>query len=143
MLVLDPVNCDVIDLLLEAGVKDLIGANCTVSTMLMGLAGLFTAGLVEAAVPVTYQAASGAGPSTSSSCCARCMAWVWLSRPASIIRHERFWILTARPRIIYAPTVCRWLILASRWPVTLLPYIDAEARMANLARSGKPKLRPI
>lgn len=61
VLVLDPVNRPVIDKALAAGKKDLIGANCTVSTMLMGLSGLFAAGLVKSAVPATYQAVSGAG----------------------------------------------------------------------------------
>lgn len=61
VLVLDPVNRDVIDKALADGKKDLIGANCTVSTMLMGLAGLFKAGIVESAITSTYQAVSGAG----------------------------------------------------------------------------------
>ncbi|HEX9079410.1 MAG TPA: aspartate-semialdehyde dehydrogenase, partial [Desulfuromonadaceae bacterium] len=38
-----------------------IGGNCTVSLMLMGLGGLFRAGLVEWITSMTYQAASGAG----------------------------------------------------------------------------------
>ncbi len=61
VLVLDPVNAGVIDKALEDGKKDLIGANCTVSVMLMGLAGLFKSGLVEYASIATYQAVSGAG----------------------------------------------------------------------------------
>src|SRR5690606_17870341 len=44
-----------------SGKRDLIGANCTVSTMLMGLGGLFKSGLVQWANPATYQAVSGAG----------------------------------------------------------------------------------
>lgn len=61
VLVLDPVNRESIDRALAEGKKDLIGANCTVSTMLIGLAGLFKAGLVESAAISTYQAVSGAG----------------------------------------------------------------------------------
>jgi len=61
VLVLDPVNRSEIDKAIEAGVKDLIGANCTVSPMLMGLSGLFKSGLVEWANLDTYQAVSGAG----------------------------------------------------------------------------------
>lgn len=61
ILVLDPVNRKVIDEGLSSGKKDLIGANCTVSTMLVGLSGLFTQDLVEWANPATYQAVSGAG----------------------------------------------------------------------------------
>ncbi len=61
VLLLDPVNREQIDAALSSGVKDLIGANCTVSTMLMGLAGLFKKDVVEWANPSTYQAVSGAG----------------------------------------------------------------------------------
>ncbi|HET8795085.1 MAG TPA: aspartate-semialdehyde dehydrogenase, partial [Arthrobacter sp.] len=61
IIVLDPVNRDVIDAGLARGVKDFIGGNCTVSCMLMGLGGLFKNGLVEWATAMTYQAASGGG----------------------------------------------------------------------------------
>ena len=61
VIILDPVNRDVIDRALHAGTKDYIGGNCTVSLMLMSLGNLFTAGLVEWMSAMTYQAASGAG----------------------------------------------------------------------------------
>jgi aspartate-semialdehyde dehydrogenase len=61
VIVLDPVNRGVIDKALEAGVTDFIGGNCTVSLMLMAMAGLFKEGLVEWVTAMTYQAASGAG----------------------------------------------------------------------------------
>ncbi|MCT8162337.1 MULTISPECIES: aspartate-semialdehyde dehydrogenase [unclassified Pseudomonas] len=61
VIVLDPVNRKVIDQQLDAGTKNYIGGNCTVSLMLMGLGGLFEAGLVEWMSAMTYQAASGAG----------------------------------------------------------------------------------
>ena len=61
IIVLDPVNRDVIDRALERGVKNYIGGNCTVSLMLMAMTGLFRAGLVEWMTAMTYQAASGAG----------------------------------------------------------------------------------
>ena len=61
VIILDPVNRDVIDAALAKGVKDYIGGNCTVSLMLMALGGLFRAGLVEWISSMTYQAASGAG----------------------------------------------------------------------------------
>ena len=60
-IVLDPVNRDVIDAALRAGITDFIGGNCTVSLMLMALAGLFKAGVVEWVSAMTYQSASGAG----------------------------------------------------------------------------------
>lgn len=61
VIILDPVNRDVIDAALAAGKKDFIGGNCTVSLMLMALGGLFRQGLVEWVTAMTYQAASGAG----------------------------------------------------------------------------------
>ena len=61
VIVLDPVNRDVIDAALAKGIRNYIGGNCTVSLMLMALAGLFKAGLVEWMTAMTYQAASGAG----------------------------------------------------------------------------------
>ncbi|MEM8006819.1 aspartate-semialdehyde dehydrogenase, partial [Morganella morganii subsp. sibonii] len=61
VIVLDPVNRKVIDQALDAGTRNNIGGNCTVSLMLMALGGLFDAGLVEWMSAMTYQAASGAG----------------------------------------------------------------------------------
>jgi aspartate-semialdehyde dehydrogenase len=61
VIILDPVNRNVIDEALAKGVKDFIGGNCTVSLMLMAIGGLFRAGLVEWVSSMTYQAASGAG----------------------------------------------------------------------------------
>lgn len=61
VIILDPINRDVIDTALENGCKDFIGGNCTVSLMLMAIGGLFNAGLVEWVSSMTYQAASGAG----------------------------------------------------------------------------------
>lgn len=61
ILVLDPVNHHLIDESLARGQRDLIGANCTVSTMMIGLTGLFESGQIEWISSMTYQAASGAG----------------------------------------------------------------------------------
>ena len=61
VIVLDPVNRKVIDQSLDAGIKNYIGGNCTVSLMLMALGGLYEAGLIEWMSAMTYQAASGAG----------------------------------------------------------------------------------
>jgi aspartate-semialdehyde dehydrogenase len=61
VVVLDPVNRKLIDRGLEEGILDFIGGNCTVSLMLMGLQGLYQAGLVEWMTAMTYQSASGAG----------------------------------------------------------------------------------
>ena len=61
VIILDPVNRDVIDAALAKGVRNFIGGNCTVSLMVMGLAGLFRHDLIEWMTCMTYQAASGAG----------------------------------------------------------------------------------
>src|SRR5690606_32710979 len=61
IIVLDPVNRPVIDDALNRGVKNYVGGNCTVSCMLMGLAGLFNHDLVKWMTSMTYQAASGGG----------------------------------------------------------------------------------
>ena len=61
VIVLDPVNENVIRDALARGGRDWIGGNCTVSLMLMALGGLFHADLVEWISAMTYQAASGAG----------------------------------------------------------------------------------
>jgi len=61
VIILDPVNMQVIKDALSRGVKNYIGGNCTVSLMLMALHGLFEEGLIEWVTAMTYQAASGAG----------------------------------------------------------------------------------
>ncbi|WP_028452230.1 aspartate-semialdehyde dehydrogenase [Chitinilyticum aquatile] len=61
VIILDPVNRNVIDAALAKGIKNYIGGNCTNSIMLMGMGGLFREGLVEWVSSMTYQAASGGG----------------------------------------------------------------------------------
>ncbi|MGQ5522516.1 aspartate-semialdehyde dehydrogenase [Chitinimonas sp. PSY-7] len=61
VIVLDPVNLDGIKASIAKGGRDFIGGNCTNSILLMGVGGLFKAGLVEWVSSMTYQAASGGG----------------------------------------------------------------------------------
>ncbi len=61
VIVLDPVNLDVMKSAMARGIRNYIGGNCTVSCMLMGLGALFKADLVEWMSASTYQAASGGG----------------------------------------------------------------------------------
>jgi len=61
VIILDPVNMAAIKDGLTQGTKDFIGGNCTVSLMLMGMAGLLQRDLVEWMTCMTYQAASGGG----------------------------------------------------------------------------------
>src|ERR687887_668061 len=61
LIILDPVNMDLIREGVARGVRNYIGGNCTVSLMLMGMAGLFQRDEIEWMTSMTYQAASGAG----------------------------------------------------------------------------------
>ena len=61
VIILDPVNLDVIKDALARGGRNWIGGNCTVSLMLMAVGALFQRDLVEWMSAMTYQAASGAG----------------------------------------------------------------------------------
>jgi aspartate-semialdehyde dehydrogenase len=90
VIILDPVNRAVIDRALASGIRNYIGGNCTVSLMLMGLAGLFAQGLVEWMTSMTYQAASGAGAKNMRELIAQMAAigraaQAELARPASAI----------------------------------------------------------
>ncbi len=61
IIILDPVNADLIRQGLARGMRTFAGGNCTVSLMLMAVSALFKAGHVEWMTTMTYQAASGAG----------------------------------------------------------------------------------
>jgi aspartate-semialdehyde dehydrogenase len=61
VIILDPVNMPLIERAVAKGVKDYIGGNCTVSLMLMAMAGLFERDEIEWLTSMTYQAASGQG----------------------------------------------------------------------------------
>ncbi|MEA5098417.1 MAG: aspartate-semialdehyde dehydrogenase [Burkholderiaceae bacterium] len=61
IIILDPVNLNVIKNGIAHGIRNYIGGNCTVSCMLMGLGGLFQHDLVDWMTSMTYQAASGGG----------------------------------------------------------------------------------
>jgi len=61
LIVLDPVNGEVLQDGLAKGIRTFAGGNCTVSLMMMAMAGLLKAGMVEWITTMTYQAASGAG----------------------------------------------------------------------------------
>src|SRR5688500_10858085 len=61
VIILDPVNMPLIKDAVAKGTKNFIGGNCTVSLMLMGMAGLFQRDEIEWMTSMTYQAASGQG----------------------------------------------------------------------------------
>ncbi len=60
-IILDPINQAAIIQAINDGKKDFIGSNCTVSLMLMAIAGLVENHLVKSIQATTYQAISGAG----------------------------------------------------------------------------------
>lgn len=95
VIILDPVNRQVIDEALNKGGKTFVGGNCTVSLMLMALAGLFKADLVEWISSSTYQAASGAGAKNmrellvQMGCLNQCVAAELSDPHSSILEIER------------------------------------------------------
>ena len=61
LIVLDPLNQTSIDSAYDAGIRNWVGGNCTVSLLLLAIHGLLKENLVEWVSSMTYQAASGAG----------------------------------------------------------------------------------
>lgn len=61
IIALDPINIEAIQHGIKHNIKDYIGGNCTVSLMMMALAGLLKTHQVEWISSMTYQAASGGG----------------------------------------------------------------------------------
>ncbi|MGJ8513473.1 aspartate-semialdehyde dehydrogenase [Carnimonas bestiolae] len=126
VIVLDPVNRGLIDQRLDAGMTTFAGGNCTVSLALMGLGGLFDAGLVEWATSMTYQAASGAGAQNMRELLVQMRALgqaanAELDQPASaILDIDRK--VTAAMRDGTLPTERFGAPLAG----SLLPWIDVE-----------------
>ncbi|MGI4814566.1 MAG: aspartate-semialdehyde dehydrogenase [Janthinobacterium lividum] len=126
VIVLDPVNADVIERALDAGIKNFIGGNCTVSLMMMALSGLFQADLIEWMSAMTYQAASGAGAQNMRELLAQMgalhqAAGAALANPASaILDIDRQ--VTAAMREGGLPTEHFGVPLAG----SLIPWIDKE-----------------
>jgi len=126
VIILDPVNRPVIDRALDAGLKDFIGGNCTVSLMLMAMDGLFRADLIEWTTSMTYQAASGGGAKhmrelVSQMGLAHASVADLLADPASpILDIDRELITTQRGRDF--PVENFSYPLAG----SLLPWIDAD-----------------
>ena len=61
VIILDPVNSEIVESGIARGLRTFAGGNCTVSLMLMAVSGLFKADAIEWMTTMTYQAASGAG----------------------------------------------------------------------------------
>ena len=126
VIILDPVNRQGIEDGLDAGIRDFAGGNCTVSLLLMGLAGLFAQGWVEWLSSMTYQAASGAGAKNMRELVAQMRAIgtasaSLLDDPASaILDLDR--VVTETIRSQHFPTEAFGAPLAA----SLLAWIDSE-----------------
>ena len=128
IIILDPVNRDVIDRGLRKGVKDYIGGNCTVSLMLMAIGGLFRSNLVEWVTSMTYQAASGAGANNMRELVEQ-MAFVGaaskklLAKPATAALELDRCVLSALRDKAFPRKVFGHPLAAN-----LLPWIDSEMK---------------
>ncbi|OPH35436.1 aspartate-semialdehyde dehydrogenase [Moraxella equi] len=126
IIILDPVNRNVIDDALANGKKDFIGGNCTVSLMLMAIGELFRRDWVEWVSAMTYQAASGAGANNmreliSGMGVLRDSVVDKLADPASAILEIDRTIATAQ-RSDDFPKQHFGAVLAG----SLIPYIDSQ-----------------
>jgi aspartate-semialdehyde dehydrogenase len=115
VIILDPVNMDVIKDALAKGGRNWIGGNCTVSLMLMALGGLFKAGLVEWMTSMTYQAASGAGAQNMRELLSQMGERTAWSRTCSTTRLRRFSTSTAKWPASCATMPSRRRTSACRW----------------------------
>ena len=94
-LVLDPVNRNSINEALTKGCRTFVGANCTVSLLLMGLHGLIESGHIEWISTMSYQAASGAGAANLTElvrqmkCVGDAGAEVWEDPSAGVLQLDR------------------------------------------------------
>jgi aspartate-semialdehyde dehydrogenase len=121
IIILDPVNRKTIDEGLKKGLKTFVGGNCTVSLMLMGLGGLFKAGLVEWLSSMTYQAASGAGAANMKELVAQAGYVSQNVHPAlSALEME-----SKVTELINSPA-CPTQAFGFPLAYSLLPYIDKE-----------------
>ncbi|MGQ0653854.1 MAG: aspartate-semialdehyde dehydrogenase [Betaproteobacteria bacterium] len=126
VIILDPVNLPLIEKSLKAGVKDYIGGNCTVSLMLMGMAGLFERDEIEWMTSMTYQAASGQGAAAMRDLVAQMAAIgddaraLMDERSCAILDIERTVSDTIRSRDLPKETI--------GYPLagSLLPWIDKD-----------------
>jgi aspartate-semialdehyde dehydrogenase len=124
LIILDPVNRQVIDAGLDRGIKNYIGGNCTVSLMLMALGGLFAQDWVAWLTTMTYQSASGAGANNMRELVAQMRylgdgSAALLDAPATAIASIDRQV-TADLRSDGFPTACFGAPLAA----ALIPWVD-------------------
>ena len=132
IIVLDPVNRDVIDKGLTSGIKSYIGGNCTVSLMLMGIGGLFANDMVEWISSMTYQAASGAGANNMKELVAQMAALGVINDPGkTAIELDR--LIVNEMRKASHPTEYFGAPLAG----SLIPWIDAAMESGQTKEEWK------
>ena len=132
IIVLDPVNRDVIDKGLTSGIKSYIGGNCTVSLMLMGIGGLFANDMVEWISSMTYQAASGAGANNMKELVAQMAALGVINDPGkTAIELDR--LIVNEMRKASHPTENFGAPLAG----SLIPWIDAAMESGQTKEEWK------
>jgi aspartate-semialdehyde dehydrogenase len=123
VIILDPVNRELIQEGLADGLRAFVGGNCTVSLMLMAVSPLLKAGLVEWISTMTYQAASGAGAAKMLELVKQmvCLTDPVRATPAeNALKLDRMMIQAQRDSGL--PTVEFGTALAG----SLLPWIDRE-----------------
>ncbi len=126
LIILDPLNMALIKNALSAGIRDYIGGNCTVSLMLMGMAGLFQRDEVQWMTSMTYQAASGQGAAAMRDLVAQMAAIGGRAKPllddpaSAILEIDR--VVTETVRSGAFPRTNTGYPLAG----SLLPWIDRD-----------------
>lgn len=124
-IVLDPINGESLKQSLLQGVRTFVGGNCTVSLMLLALDGLVKKGLIKWIVPMTYQAASGAGAEKMSELIQQMGTFFQIQQA-----HSKDSILAIEQRIAEAmrdPERCPQQAFGVPLAGSLIPWIDAEA----------------
>lgn len=126
IIILDPVNKDLIDQALDNGVTKLIGGNCTVSLMLMGIGGLLREDAIEWISAMTYQAASGAGAQAMRELIGQ--MGVLSSSVSDLLQDPKASILQIDKKI--TQTLHSDTFPLESWPVplagNLIPWIDSD-----------------
>ena len=142
IIILDPVNINVIKDGMARGIKNYIGGNCTVSLMLIALGGLYERGLVEWMSAMTYQAASGAGANNMRELLRQMGSAHGVEKTCLRPPQARYLRSTARLLSIYALMLIQRNSSACRWPVQSFPGLTNSSKTARAGRSGKARLRP-
>jgi len=137
IIILDPVNRDVINESLASEVRSYIGGNCTVSLMLMALSGLFKNDCIEWISSMTYQAASGGGAKNMIELVRQMSALSdsvkeLLNKP-SVAALELDWVITEQLRKGVLPVEVFKVPLAA----SLIPWIDSAMNSGQTREEWK------